>query len=100
MAAAPMKRRRWWLISLTIFLPPVRLLVMTPLLILFGESLDKGLAVGMKEFLAAFRPSRLEFGRGDVPVGPAFLENGAQVLAKLFHRGTAEEPVAHVDFVD
>jgi hypothetical protein len=54
----------------------------------------------MEKFLVAFRPGRFEFGCGDVPVGPAFLENDAQVLAEFFDSGPAEEPVAHVDFVD
>ena len=44
--------------------------------------------------------TQLQLGCGDVPVGPAFLENGTQVLAQLFDRRTAEEPVAHVDLVN
>jgi hypothetical protein len=46
------------------------------LLILFTESLDVRFAVGIKEFLAALLPRRLEFGRCDVPVRSAFLDNG------------------------
>ena len=36
----------------------------------------------------------------DVPVRPAFLGNGTQVLAEIFRSGPAEEPVAVVDFVN
>src|SRR5271155_2812428 len=43
------------------------------LLILFTESLDIGLAVRIEKFLPALLPRRFEFGRCDVPVGPAFL---------------------------
>jgi hypothetical protein len=46
------------------------------LLILFTESLDVRLAVRIEEFLAALLPRRLEFGRCDVAVEPAFLDNG------------------------
>src|SRR5260221_6836595 len=55
-----------------------------PLLILFTESLDVRLAVRIEEFLAALLPRRLEFGRCDVPVGPAFLDNGSEVFAEGF----------------
>ena len=46
------------------------------LLILFTESLGVRLAVRVEEFLAALLPCRFEFGRGDVPVRPAFPGNG------------------------
>ena len=59
-----------------------------------------GFAVRIEEFLAAFAPRGLEFWRCDVPVRPAFLGDGAQVLAELLYRGSSEEPVAVVDFVD
>jgi hypothetical protein len=39
-------------------------------------------------------------GGGDVPVGTALSADGAKVLAKLFQRGAAKEPVAIVDFED
>ena len=42
----------------------------------FTESLDERFAVRIEEFLAALLLRRLEFGRGDVPVRPAFLGNG------------------------
>src|SRR5271166_1514385 len=51
------------------------------LLVLFTESLDVRFAVRMEEVLAALLPRRLEFGRCDVPVWPAFLGNGTKVLA-------------------
>src|SRR5262249_15389751 len=41
----------------------------------------------------------LEFGRRYIPVRPTFLGNYAQVLAQIFHRRSAEEPVTHVDLV-
>ena len=46
-----------------------------PLLILFSKSLSVGFAVRIEEVLAALLPRRLEFGRCDVPVWPAFLAN-------------------------
>src|SRR3712207_7572154 len=69
-------------------------------LILFADGLRVALPVRIEELLPAFSPRRLQFGRADVPVGPALLEDGTQVLAQLFHRRAAEEPVAHVDLVD
>ena len=53
-------------------------------LILFTESLDVGFAVRVEELLAALLPRSSEFGRSDVPIRPAFLGNGAQVLAEVF----------------
>src|SRR5215471_16220064 len=49
----------------------------TPLLILFTDSLGVGFAVRIEQILAALLPRRLEFGRCDVPVRPAFLGNSA-----------------------
>ena len=46
------------------------------LLILFTDSLGVGFAVRIEEVLAALLPRRLEFGRCDIPVWPAFLGNG------------------------
>src|SRR5262249_11794302 len=66
----------------------------------FTESLNVGFAVGIEEFLAALLPGRFEFGRRDVPIRPAFLRYGAQVLAKIFQSRPAEEPVAVVDFIN
>ena len=48
----------------------------TPLLILFTDRLGVGFAVRIEQVLAALLPRRLEFGRSDVPVRPAFLGNG------------------------
>src|ERR1700738_1599351 len=70
------------------------------LLVLFTESLDVRFAVRIEEVLAALLPRRLEFGRCDVPVWPAFLGNGTKVLAEIFHSGPAEVPVAVVDLID
>src|SRR6204780_5692438 len=69
-------------------------------LILFTESLDVRFAVRIEEFLAALLPRRFEFGRCNVPVRPAFLGDGTQVLAEIFHGGPAEEPVAVVDLIN
>ena len=70
------------------------------LLVLFTDCLGVGFAVGIEEFLAALLPSGFEFGRGDVPIGPALLGDGTQVLTEILHSGPAEEPVAIVDLVD
>src|SRR3989442_7781389 len=48
----------------------------------------------------ALRPGCLQLRLAEVPVGPAALQDGAQVVAQLFDGGPAEEPVAHVDLVD
>jgi len=61
-----------------------------PVLILFTEGLDVRLAVWIEEFLAVLLPSRFEFGRRDVPVRPAFLEDRTQVLAEFF-QGSLEQ---------
>ena len=59
------------------FLSDTRRIVQKDLdLVLFTDSLGVGFAVGIEEFLAALLPRRLEFGRCDVPVRPAFLGNG------------------------
>src|SRR5215468_2857093 len=71
-----------------------------PLLIVFTQSLDVRFAVRVEEFFAALLPRRFEFGRCDVPVRPAFLGYGSQVLAEIFHCGSAPEPVAVVDLVN
>src|SRR5215467_3889367 len=70
------------------------------LLVLFAKSLYVRFAVRIEEFLAALLPRRLEFGRCDVPVRPAFLGNGTQVLPEIFQRGPPEEPVAVVDLIN
>ena len=70
------------------------------LLALFAESLSKSLAVRIKELLAAVLPRGFKFGGGDVPVRSAFPADGTQALAKLFYRGSSEEPVAIVDLVN
>lgn len=75
---------------------PVALL----LLVLFAESLGIGFAIRIEEFLASLLPRRFEFERCDIPVRPAFLGNGTQVLAEIFHRGSTEVPVAVVDLVN
>ena len=68
-------------------------------LVLFTQGLGVRFAVGIEEFFSALLPGRFELGRRDVPVRPAFLGNGSQILAQIFHRGPAEEPVAIVDLV-
>ena len=62
--------------------------------------MDVGLAVGVEELLAPFRPRGPEFGRCDVPVRPALPGDNAQVLAEIFERGPAEKPVAVVNLVN
>ena len=69
-------------------------------LILFAESLNVRFSVGIEKLPAAFLPRRSEFGRRDVPVWPAFLRNGTQVLAEIFERGAAEKPVTVVDLIN
>jgi hypothetical protein len=54
-----------------------------PDLILFAEGLGVCLAVRIEEFFAALLPRRFEFRRGDVPVRPAFPENGAKILSEF-----------------
>jgi hypothetical protein len=44
-----------------------------------------------RRLLTALLPRRFEFGRGDVPVRPAFPGNATQVLAEIFESGPAED---------
>jgi hypothetical protein len=69
-------------------------------LILFTESLRVRFAVRIEKFLAALLPRRFEFGCRDVPVGTAFFDNGAEILAEIFQSGPAEEPVAIIDLIN
>jgi hypothetical protein len=69
-------------------------------LVLFTEGLRVGLAVGIEAIFVALLPGCLELGSGDVPIGAAFFCDSAQILAEIFEGGTAEEPIAVVDFVD
>src|SRR5262249_40174844 len=69
-------------------------------LILFTEGLDVRLAVRIEEFLASLLPRRFELGRCDVPVRPAFLGYGTEVLPGFLQGGPAEEPVAVVDLIN
>jgi hypothetical protein len=71
-----------------------------PLLILLSDRLGVRLSVRVEEFFPALLPCRLEFGRRDVPVRPAFLRHSTEVQAQFFHRGAAEEPVAVIDLID
>src|SRR3954453_15075260 len=70
------------------------------LLILLADRLRVALPVREEELLPAFLPRGLQLGCADVPVGSAFLEDGTQILAQLFHRRAAEEPVAYVDLLN
>src|SRR5580698_3014135 len=67
------------------------------ILVLLPQSLNDLFAVGIEEFLSALLPCRLHLRRGDVPIGAAFLEDYAQVLAQVFQCGTPEKPVAASD---
>src|ERR1700730_266331 len=69
-------------------------------LILLSKRLDVRFAVRIEEFFAALLPRRFKFGRCDVPVRPAFPDNGTQVMAEIFDSGAAEEPVAVVDLIN
>jgi hypothetical protein len=69
-------------------------------LILFAEGLEIGFTVGVEKIFAALLPGGFEFGGGDVPVWAAFLADGTEVLAEIFDGGTAEEPVAVIDFIN
>src|SRR5712664_2777961 len=70
------------------------------LLLLLGKDLGVALAVRIEARLVALLPGSLQLRLTGVPVGPAALQDGAQVVAQLFDGGPAEEPVAHVDLVD
>src|ERR1700691_3274330 len=65
-------------------------------LVLFTESVKEGFPIGIQKILAALLPRSSEFGRRDVPVRPAFLEESAQVLTEIFQGGAPEEPIAVV----
>src|SRR5712692_7246329 len=68
--------------------------------LLLGKDFGVALAVRIEARLVALRPGCLQLRLAEVPVGPAALQDGAQVVAQLFDGGPAEEPVAHVDLVD
>src|SRR5262245_59815883 len=67
------------------------------LLILFTKRWAVCFAVRIEEFLAALLPRRFEFGRCDIPVRTALFQNSTKILAEIFNRRSAEEPVAHVN---
>src|SRR3984893_5800338 len=70
------------------------------ILILLTDSLGVRLAVWIEELLPSLPPRRFEFGRRDIPVRPAFLGDGAQVLAEIFESGPTEKPVAIIKLVN
>src|SRR5205807_6238616 len=65
-----------------------------------SKRLDVCFAVRIEEFFAPFLPCRFKFGRCDLPVRPAFPNNGTQILAEVLDCGAAEVPVAVVDPVN
>jgi hypothetical protein len=67
-----------------------------PTLILLAERLSIGLAIWIKELFAAFLPCGLHFRRGDIPIWPALLGDGAEVLTEILKRRAAKEPIAVV----
>jgi hypothetical protein len=71
-----------------------------PPLIPLTESLDVGFVVRIEEFFATLLPRRSQLRRCDVPVWPALLADGTEILAEIFHYWPAEEPVAVVDLVN
>src|SRR3954454_6643506 len=70
------------------------------LLVLLADRVRVTLPVREEELLPAHLPRGLQLGCADVPVGSAFLEDGTQVLAEVVQCRAAEEPVAHVYFID
>ncbi len=76
------------------------LLVAIPFLILSTGSLDVRFGVRLEEFFGALLPRLFGFRPCNVPIRPAFLGNGTQVLAKLFQRRPAKERVAIVNLVN
>jgi hypothetical protein len=70
------------------------------LLILFRKNLGVGFAIRVEQVLAALLPRLFQLWRCNVPVRPAFLENGTQVLAELLQRRPPKEPIAIVDLVN
>jgi hypothetical protein len=68
--------------------------------ILFANSLGIGSAVRIEEVLAALLPLSLELRCRDVPVGPTFFGDDAQILAEIVHGRTTEAPVTIIDLVD
>ncbi len=69
-------------------------------LILFADGLGVGFSVWVEKFFASLLPSGSQVRGGDVPVGAAFLSDSPEVLAEIFERGAAEEPIAVVYLVD
>jgi hypothetical protein len=65
--------------------------------ILLAERLRIGLAIWIKELFEAFFPCGLHFRRCDIPIWPAFLGYGAEVVTEILKRRAAEKPVAVVD---
>jgi hypothetical protein len=55
--------------------------------ILLAEGLGVGFAVGVEEVFGSLAPCLLEFRSGDVPVGAAFFDDGAEVLTEILHVG-------------
>ena len=66
----------------------------------FDESLDKCFSVGVEQLLPTFQPGGPERRRRDIPVWPASLADGAEILSKILNGRPAEKPIAVVDFVD
>jgi len=56
--------------------------------------------VWIEEVLTALLPRSFELRRCDIPIRPAFLRNRTQILAEIFQRGPAKEPVAIVNLVN
>ena len=67
---------------------------------MLSPSLRIRLAIGIEEIFPTFFPRGLHLKRRDVPIRPALLCDGTQVLAELFNRRTAEEPLAVVDLIN
>src|ERR1700746_3314928 len=53
-------------------------------LVLLTDCLSIGLAVGIKELFAIFFPCGLHFRRSDIPIRPALLGDGTEVLTEIF----------------
>jgi hypothetical protein len=70
------------------------------LLILFAKDFSVSLGIRVEELLAALLPKRFHFGSCDVPIRPAFLADGSEVMAEFFDAWTSEELVPVVDLVN
>src|SRR5712675_1029598 len=72
----------------------------TRLLVLFTQSSGLSVALRREELPAVLLSSCSEVGRCDVPIRPAYLGYGAEVLTELLQGRPTEEPGAIVDLIN